>query len=295
MIFLQEGIPDSLDIGGIIAGASFQYGLTPFETIRGYSPRGDHREFLLFAHEPHINRLFRTAHHLDICIPYARADIEHRLIEIVRGHDLTNDYLIKMMLFTTEKSWGSSNNFELMYQVVESPRRAPGQNPAGLMTVSRRRPRDDVLSTRIKVGANYTASRISQRITNKAGFDLPLFLNDLGLVEESSGSTIFGLTQAGSLVTPASLGSSLDSITAEYVIRAASSAGIKTEQKLLTLGELYDCKALFLIGTSVEALQVSRLDHVNYDQSISMEFSSWLLQQIQTKQSHSPDFHKAVM
>ena len=56
----------SLSVESVLGGASFQYGLTPFETVRYYSASGATEPGYFFALEQHAKRLLRTMRALDI-------------------------------------------------------------------------------------------------------------------------------------------------------------------------------------------------------------------------------------
>ena len=293
MIYTQNNNVHLPPLENILQGASFQYGLTAFETIRAYASVTNTHKFSIFAHEQHIERLFHTLGALDISIEYGKAEVEERLVQIVSELAPHSDYLIKILVFTTENSWSSSDNFEILYIVTENKRRISGVYPAKLLTASSRRPRPDNVSAKVKIGSNYSSNRLTQRITRYSGYDLPLFLNDLGVVSESSGAALL-VYKDGAYLTPDTLETSLDSITLEFISEVLRHDGRPVIKKTLTVTDLYSASALFLIGTSVEIMDISQLDHMKYDAIITNSISKELLACLPTKHPKLSSYHKEV-
>ena len=293
MIFTQSNCNTLPKLDNILQGASFQYGLTAFETIRVYASTTKAHKFTIFAHTQHIERLFYTLVALDICIDYSKLEVMERLMEIISDLALKKDYIIKILVYTTNSSWSASNSFEILYIVNENKRRIFGFYPAKLLTAACRRPSPDTVSAKVKIGSNYPSNRLTQRITQYSGYDLPLFLNAVGVVSESSGAALL-VYKDGAFLTPDTLETSLDSITLKFISEVLRHDGRPLTKKTLTVTDLYSASALFLIGTSVEIMDISQLDHIKYDAKITNSISKELLAHLPTKHPKLPSYHTEV-
>jgi branched-chain amino acid aminotransferase len=280
MIYFQSEKSNMPTAAELIGGASFQYGLTPFETIRAYASQKHKNTLTVFALRQHIERLFRTLKSLNICLNYREEEVLSRVMSILRSLDTGTDYLIKIMVFTMEPSWGNAEKFDLVYIISKSPRRVMGAYPVKLLTGPMRRARSDISAAKVKVGANYVASRPSQRLAQRNGYHLSLFLNDLGLVSESSGAGILAYS-GGTYYIPNDYGTALDSITLDFVSKQLELDGKKLKKVPLTIHDLYNFDALFLVGTSVEILEVQTLDLIDYDMETVIDVGRGLLSMIQ--------------
>ena len=213
---------------------------------------------------------------MNLQMQYSHNDILQRLTDILKDLPSSDDYLLKIMAFTLENSWGKNSKVEVCYSVKIATRRMPGERPAKVLTSSFRRPRADIMPVIAKVGANYLSSRLAQVIANEAGYDLTIFLNDMGCVEESSGAAILAV-EGDQYIKVKTMGGSLDSITLNYLTKNLRSLGYSVEERFLTLPDMYCCDALFLIGTSVEVLNIGALDHIVYDDKVLMAHAKLML------------------
>ena len=122
-----------------------------------------------------------------------------------------------------------------------------------------RRISDEMLSPRIKCGANYMNSRVGQREALRNGYDTCIFLNNLGKVSEGPGSCFF-MVKDGELVTPALTDSVLESITRDTILNIAKHNGISVCERSIDRTELYTCDEAFLCGSAMEITPIFSID-----------------------------------
>ena len=122
-----------------------------------------------------------------------------------------------------------------------------------------RRISDNVLSPRIKCGANYINSRMAQREALRNGYDTTIFLNEFGKVSEGPGSCIF-IVKNGELITPLFTDSVLESITRDTILTLARENDIKTAERTIDRTELYTADEAFLCGSAMEITPIVSVD-----------------------------------
>lgn len=103
------------------------------------------------------------------------------------------------------------------------------------------------------------ANVIAKNRAVRSGFQDALLLSSDGLVRECTASNVFAIG-SGNLITPAADTSILHGITRNYVLECAESAGVVSEERSLTLDELYAADEVFVSSTMVDILPVTRVD-----------------------------------
>ena len=69
---------------------------------------------------------------------------------------------------------------------------------------------------------------------------------------------------------------------------------ITFHKKIVSLNDIYEADCVFLIGTSVEVLSISLVDHIEYNKQIANNVASWLLGKIQNPQEVLQNYHTLV-
>jgi branched-chain amino acid aminotransferase len=118
----------------------------------------------------------------------------------------------------------------------------------------------NVMPPRIKAFSNYHPGRLGNIEARARGADWPLFLNQTGMLTESSGANV-GLVKDGVLSTPAVSDGVLPGITRATVLGLArDELGLTTQERSIERTELYTADEVFLLGTSAEILAVTAVD-----------------------------------
>jgi branched-chain amino acid aminotransferase len=240
---------------------TLHYGLGVFEGIRCYLCE-DGRS-AVFRLEEHTDRLFDSAHIVQIEIPYTRQEINEAIFSTLRANGLKEGY-IRPIVYLGAGTMG-------LYPKENPPRVAIAVWPWGaylgeegikkgirVKTSSFTRLHVNVSMTKAKVVGNYVNSIMAKREVVKAGYDEALMLDTEGYVSEGSGENIFIAKDGVLKTTP--LTSVLNGITRDSVIELAMDMDMEVLEERFTRDELYMADEAFFTGTAAEITPVRELD-----------------------------------
>ena len=238
-----------------------QFGLNVFEGIPCYWNENE-QQLYAFRLAEHYQRLVKSARLLQIDCPYSTDDLTNALIDVIKANEYTENLSVRQTLFVDGfGSWGSEGPVEMFVAPIPRGKTSAEYNKKGLhcCVTSWRRISDEMLSPRIKCGANYMNSRVGQREALRNGYDTCIFLNNLGKVSEGPGSCFF-MVKDGELVTPALTDSVLESITRDTILNIAKHNGISVYERTIDRTELYTCDEAFLCGSAMEITPIFSID-----------------------------------
>lgn len=116
----------------------------------------------------------------------------------------------------------------------------------------------NVMMTKSKASGNYTNSTLAKTESTRLGFDEAIMLDPQGYVAECTGENLF-LVHKKILYTPG-LGTVLEGITRDSLIRLAGEAGYTVKESLIGRDQLYTADELFVCGTAAELIAVTEVD-----------------------------------
>ena len=244
-----------------ILAPTSQFGLNVFEGIPCYWNENE-QQLYAFRLAEHYQRLVKSARLLQIDCPYSTDNLTIALIDVIKANDYTENLSVRQTLFVDGfGSWGSEGPVEMFVAPIPRGKTSAEYNKKGLhcCVTSWRRISDEMLSPRIKCGANYMNSRVGQREALRNGYDTCIFLNNLGKVSEGPGSCFF-MVKDGKLVTPALTDSVLESITRDTILNIAKHNGISVCERSIDRTELYTCDEAFLCGSAMEITPIFSID-----------------------------------
>ena len=254
-----------------ILSPSFQYGLTVFEGIRAYkNVNGDSKPFLL---RNHINRLINSSKLLGIKIDFSYLEIENDIYQLLNNNKIKNDIYIKCIIaFLDTGSWNSYLNPDRVVFCYELPSSFRSNNPEYLTAsfTSINRISSNVLSPKIKCGANYINSRMGVLDVNDGFLNskIPIFIDSNGFISETSGACIF-IIKGKNVITPSLSSSVLESITRSYILESIASVlkDITFREDFIDRWDVFNADAVFIVGTNVEMKGIKKIDHIEYPQN----------------------------
>ena len=238
-----------------------QFGLNVFEGIPCYWNENE-QQLYAFRLAEHYQRLVKSARLLQIDCPYSTDNLTNALIDVIKANEYTENLSVRQTLFVDGfGSWGSEGPVEMFIAPIPRGKTSAEYNKKGLhcCVTSWRRISDEMLSPRIKCGANYMNSRVGQREALRNGYDTCIFLHHLGKVSEGPGSCFF-MVKDGELVTPALTDSVLESITRDTILNIAKHNGISVCERSIDRTELYTCDEAFLCGSAMEITPIFSID-----------------------------------
>jgi branched-chain amino acid aminotransferase len=239
---------------------TLHYGLGVFEGIRAYEgPAGG----AVFRLREHMARLLRSAHIMELAIPYDLDALEQAALETLRANGMRQGY-IRPIAWLGEGAMGllpSNNPVEVAILVWHwgAYLGAEGLERGVRVKVSSyTRHHPNITMTQAKSVGGYVNSILAKREVTRLGYDEAILLDPTGMVAEASGENVF-IVRNGVLKTPP-LGSVLEGITRDSVIQIARDKGIHVVEQPFTRDELYVADEAFMTGTAAEVTPVREVD-----------------------------------
>jgi branched-chain amino acid aminotransferase len=239
---------------------TLHYGLGVFEGIRCYE--GHDGKSAIFRLAEHVERLFGSAHVLDMAMPFTPDAIVRACIDTVRANRLTACYL-RPIAFMGDGEMGLAATPGTRVAIAAWPWGAYlGEDGLAkgvrLKTSSFARFHPNTMLTKAKAVGHYVNSILAAREARGLGYDEALMLDVDGYVSEASGENLFIVTK-GVVRTPP-LPTVLAGITRASVLALLADAGIPAREERLTRDEIYLADEAFFTGTAVEVTPVRELD-----------------------------------
>ena len=239
---------------------TLHYGLGVFEGIRCYA--GHDGRSAVFRLTDHVDRLFGSAHVLDMAMPYTREQITQACIDTVRANRLTECY-IRPLAFMGDGEMGLAARPKTRVAIAAWPWGAylgdDGlRKGVRLKTSSFARFHPNTFMTKAKAVGNYVNSILAAREARGLGYDESLMLDVDGYVSEASGENVFIVSKG--VVRTTSLPTVLAGITRHAVLTLLADLGIPTREERFTRDEVYLADEAFFTGTAVEVSPVRELD-----------------------------------
>ena len=239
---------------------SLHYGMGVFEGMRAYRTA---RGTALFRMQEHVDRLFTSAHILQMHIPFSREQIADACVAAIRENHLEGGYVRPLAFYGSEAMGVSAPNLTVHVIVAawkwgEYLGEGALERGVRLRTSSFARHHINVTMCRTKATGNYINSMLALREAQACGYDEALLLDVDGYVAEGSGENVF-VIRKGVIYTP-DITSALEGITRDTVITLAREAGYEVREKRITRDEVYIADEAFFTGTAAEVTPIRSLD-----------------------------------
>ena len=240
---------------------TLHYGMGVFEGVRAYETSTGPAVFRLTEH---IERLYRSAHMMQMDMPYDVATLVEATKDVVRASGLPSCYIRpiayygygEMGLNTMPCSvdiaiacwpWGAYLGDDALTKGVR------------MKISSWRRHDHNIMPPASKTTGNYVNSSLAKIEALKAGYDEALLLNPQGMVSECTGENIFVVID-DTIVTPPSSAGALKGITQDSVTTIARDFGFEVRVGELSRTDLYIAEEMFVVGTAAEVSSVNSVD-----------------------------------
>lgn len=240
---------------------TLHYGLGVFEGIRSYET--DDGAGAVFRLAEHTDRLFESAHILQMEIPFTRDEISDAVVETLRANGLKGGY-IRPIVYLGSGSMGLFPKENPVRVAVAAWPWGAYLGEEGLekgirvKVSSFMRHHVNVSMTKSKACGYYVNSILAKREVVAAGYDEALLLDTEGYVSEGSGENVFMVKDGEIKTTP--LTSILKGITRDTVMRIAAEKGYPLREERFTRDELYTADEVFLTGTAAEITPIREID-----------------------------------
>ncbi len=242
---------------------TLHYGMGVFEGVRAYKTD---KGTAIFRLQEHTDRLFNSAHILQMKMPFSKQEIADAMCAAVRENKLESAYIRPMAFYGAEAmgiaaktlsthvicaawSWGAYMGDEALTKGIR------------VKTSSFSRHHVNITMCKAKANGNYMNSILAHQEAANDGYDEALLLDVDGFVAEGSGENIF-IIRKGKLYTP-DLTSALEGITRDTIVQLAKEIGLEVIEKRITRDEVYTADEAFFTGTAAEVTPIRELDNRN--------------------------------
>ena len=242
---------------------TLHYGMGVFEGVRAYKTD---KGAAIFRLQDHTDRLFNSAHILQMKMPFTKQEIMEAQKAAVRENKLESAYIRPMAFYGAEAmgiaaktlsthviaaawSWGAYMGEEALTKGIR------------VKTSSFSRHHVNITMCKAKANGNYMNSILAHQEAANDGYDEALLLDVDGFVAEGSGENVF-IIRKGKLYTP-DLTSALEGITRDTIVQLAKELGYEVIEKRITRDEVYTADEAFFTGTAAEVTPIRELDNRN--------------------------------
>ncbi|EAZ99432.1 branched-chain amino acid transaminase [Marinobacter sp. ELB17] len=239
---------------------TLHYGLGCFEGVRAYNTD---EGAAIFRMKDHTDRLFRSAHILNMKMPFSKDEINAAQLSAVRDNNLDEAYLRPMVFYGSEGMGLRADNLKTHVMVAAwnwPSYMSPEAKELGIKvrTSSYTRHHVNITMCKAKANGNYINSMLALQEAVSSGCEEALMLDNEGYVAEGSGENVF-IFRNGVLHTP-ELTSCLEGITRQTILDFAKELNIEVKERRITRDEVYVAEEAFFTGTAAEVLPIRELD-----------------------------------
>lgn len=243
---------------------TLHYGMGVFEGVRAYETQNDGTA--IFKLEEHTNRLFRSAHIMNMPVSWTKEQLNEAHKTVVRENNLHEAYLRPMIFYGSEGMGLRADNLKTHVIVAAwnwPSYMSPEAKEIGIKvrTSSYTRHHVNISMCKAKANGHYINSMLALKEALDCGCEEALLLDAEGYVAEGSGENIF-IVRDGIIYTP-ELTSCLDGITRATIFQLAAECGYTIKEKRITRDEVYVADEAFFTGTAAEVLPIRILDGRN--------------------------------
>ena len=240
---------------------TLHYGMGVFEGVRAYKAEKGTAIFRLHAH---TDRLFDSAHIMNMKMPYDKNTINEAHKLVVRENKLTTAYMRPMCFYGSEGMGLRADNLQV-HVIIAAWEWGAYLGPDALQkgirvrTSSYTRHHVNISMCKAKANGHYINSMLALQEALSCGYDEALLLDTEGYVAEGSGENIF-VVKNNVIYTP-ELTSALNGITRNTVMTLANELGYELREKRITRDEVYIADEAFFTGTAAEVTPIRELDN----------------------------------
>ena len=230
--FFQGRIVPFADAKISIGTHTVQYGTGAFAGIRGYLD-DDGGGINIFRLPDHAERLLNSSRLLRAELPFDRDSLATTIVSLVERNAPKGDVYIRPFVYKpavqlTPRLRGLGDELAV-YMLPMGDYLKLDRGQRAIVSSWFRIP-DNAIPSRGKLIGAYVNSAFAKDEAEEKGADEAIMLNTAGKVAEGSGCNLF-IARNDTLITPSITGDILEGITRRSMLRMASDAGIRTEER----------------------------------------------------------------
>lgn len=240
---------------------TLHYGCGVFEGLRAYhTDKGP----AIFKMREHTDRLFRSAHIMNMPMPFSKDEIDQAQHDAITKNKLDSAYIRTMCFYGSEGMGLRADNLKVHVMVAAWTWGAylGAENmEKGIRIRTSSYTRNHVNSTmcKAKANGNYINSILALQEALSTGYDEALLLDHEGFCAEGSGENLF-IVRNGKLYTPETT-SALEGITRDTILTIAAEQGLSVTVKRITRDEVYVADEAFFTGSAAEVTPIREYDN----------------------------------
>jgi len=240
---------------------TLHYGMGVFEGVRAYKAE---KGTAIFRLQAHTDRLFDSAHIMNMDMPFDKATLNEAQKTVVRENNLESAYLRPMCFYGSEGMGLRADNLKTHIIVAAWEWGAylgkdNLENGIRIRTSSYTRHHVNISMCKAKANGHYINSMLALQEAITDGYDEAMLLDNEGYVAEGSGENIF-IVKDGVIYTP-DLTSALNGITRNTIFTLCSELGVEIREKRITRDEVYIADEAFFTGTAAEVTPIREVDN----------------------------------
>jgi len=239
---------------------TLHYGAGVFEGLRAYHAE---QGTAIFKLKEHTDRLYRSAHILNMKIPFTKEVLNEAQRLAIGKNNLDSAYIRTMCFYGSEGMGLRADNLKVHVMIAAWEWGAylgADNMEKGIRIRTSSYTRNHVNSTmcKAKANGNYINSILALQEALAAGYDEALLLDHEGYVAEGSGENLF-IVRNGKLYTPETT-SALEGITRDTIMTIAHEQGLEVIEKRITRDEVYIADEAFFTGSAAEVTPIREYD-----------------------------------
>ncbi len=244
---------------------SFARGSAIFEVLSLHATASGPAVFRL---KDHIERLFKSARHLDMQLPLSQSEFYEAVVGTVRKNNLEKGF-IKIICYYPQVAVEISPPAKMLdvavfaldpavdFADIDFPADAMEKGISSCLSKWRKLDPQTV-PIEAKAAANYLNGMVAQADAANRGFDQAIMLDTQGFIAEGGTESVF-LVKDGRLLTPA-LGTVLQSITRRSILQVARTESIEAAEARLRPELLTEADEIFTASTPFKIFPVRQMD-----------------------------------
>ncbi len=277
---------------------TLHYGMGVFEGERAYQTD---KGTAIFRLQEHTDRLFRSAHILNMPMPFDKDTINEATKAVVAQNNLDSAYIRPMAFYGSEGMGLRADNLKthVMVAAWEWGAYLGDENlekGIRIRTSSFTRHHVNITMCKAKANGNYMNSMLALQEALTDGYDEALLLDVEGFVAEGSGENIF-IVRNGKIFTP-DLTSALEGITRDTIFILAAELGYEIVEKRITRDEVYSADEAFFTGSAAEVTPIRELDNRTIGSGtrgpITEQLQSMYFDQVYGRRDRYPEWQTLV-
>ncbi len=240
---------------------TLHYGMGVFEGERAYHTD---KGAAIFRLQEHTERMFRSAHILNMPMPFDKETINEATRAVVAQNNLDSAYIRPMAFYGSEGMGLRADNLKVHIMIAAWEWGAylgaeSLEKGIRIKTSSFTRHHVNITMCKAKANGNYMNSMLALQEALTDGYDEALLLDVDGFVAEGSGENIF-IVRNDTIFTP-ELTSALEGITRDTIFTLAAELGYEVKEKRITRDEVYCADEAFFTGSAAEVTPIRELDN----------------------------------